>query len=190
MLLSIVLLDFAVYLQHAMFHAIPALWRLHMVHHADVDFDVTTGIRFHPIEVVLSMLVKLSVVAVLGPPVLTVVLFEIALNGVAMFNHANVRIPIALDRVLRLVIVTPDMHRVHHSVEDSEYSTNFGFNLSCWDRLFGTYVAQPARGHQDMTIGLPNFRGGACQTLPRMLAMPFHKEAVIGARCGAKQQLK
>ena len=173
-----------------MFHAIPALWRLHMVHHADVDFDVTTGIRFHPIEIVLSMLVKLSVVAVLGPPVLAVVLFEIALNGVAMFNHANVRIPIAFDRVLRLVIVTPDMHRVHHSVEDSEYSTNFGFNLSCWDRLFGTYVAQPARGHQDMTIGLPNFRDGACQTLPRMLAMPFHKEAVIGARCGAKRQLK
>ena len=189
-LLSIVLLDFAVYLQHAMFHAIPTLWRLHMVHHADVDFDVTTGIRFHPIEIVLSMLVKLSVVAVLGPPVLAVVLFEIALNGVVMFNHANVRIPIAFDRVLRLVIVTPDMHRVHHSVEDSEYSTNFGFNLSCWNRLFGTYVAQPARGHQDMTIGLPNFRDGAYQTLPRMLAMPFHKEAVIGARCGAKQQLK
>ena len=132
------------------------------------------------------MLVKLSVVAVLGPPVVAVLLFEIVLNGLAMFNHANVRIPVGVDHVLRLIIVTPDMHRVHHSVEDAEYSTNFGFNLSCWDRLFGTYVAAPASGHQDMTIGLPNFRDAACQTLPRMLAMPFHKDAVLGARCGAK----
>ena len=183
-LLSIVLLDFAMYLQHVMSHAIPALWRLHMVHHADVDFDVTTGIRFHPIEVALSMLIKLSVVAALGPPVLGVLLFEVVLNGLAMFNHANVRIPAGLDRVLRLIIVTPDMHRVHHSVEDTEYSTNFGFNLSCWDRLLGTYVATPAKGHEDMTIGLLNFRESACQTLPRMLLMPFDKRAGIGARCG------
>ena len=186
-LLSIVLLDFAMYLQHVMSHAIPALWRLHMVHHADVDFDVTTGIRFHPIEVALSMLIKLSVVAALGPPVLGVLLFEVVLNGLAMFNHANVRIPAGLDRVLRLIIVTPDMHRVHHSVEDTEYSTNFGFNLSCWDRLLGTYVAAPAKGHEDMTIGLLNFRESACQTLPRMLLMPFDKRAGIGARCGAKR---
>ena len=185
--LSIVLLDFAMYLQHVMAHAIPVLWRLHMVHHADVDFDVTTGIRFHPIEVALSMLVKLSVVAALGPPVLGVLLFEVVLNGLAMFNHANIRIPAGLDRVLRLIIVTPDMHRVHHSVEDTEYSTNFGFNLSCWDQLLGTYVAAPAKGHDDMTIGLPNFQGSACQTLPRMLLMPFDKRAAMGARCGAKR---
>ena len=146
--LTIVLLDFAIYLQHVIVYAIPALWRLHMVHHADVDFDVTTGIRFHPIEIALSMLVKLSAVAALGPPALGVFIFEVLLNGVAMFNHANVRIPAGLERVIRWIIVTPDMHRVHHSVDDKEYSTNFGFNLSCWDRLLGTYLAAPASGHR------------------------------------------
>ena len=186
--LSIVFLDFAIYLQHVMFHAIPALWRLHMVHHADVDFDVTTGIRFHPIEIVLSMLVKLSAVAALGPPALGVLLFEVVLNGLAMFNHSNVRMSAGLERVVRWIIVTPDMHRVHHSVDDTEYSTNFGFNLSCWDRLLGTYLAAPANGHEGMTIGLLNFREAACQTLPRMLVMPFDRRAAIGARCGVSEE--
>ncbi len=186
--LSIMLLDFAIYLQHVMFHAVPALWRLHMVHHADVDFDVTTGIRFHPIEIVLSMLIKLSVIGILGPPVLAVLFFEVLLNALALFNHANVRIPLSFDRFLRWVIVTPDMHRVHHSVDDTEYTTNFGFNLSWWDRLLGTYLAQPAEGHEGMTIGLPNFREATWRTLPRMLVMPFDKRAAVGARCGAKKQ--
>ncbi|MDA2925545.1 sterol desaturase family protein [Acidobacteria bacterium AH-259-L09] len=181
--LSVVLLDFAIYLQHVMFHAIPALWRLHMVHHADVDFDLTTGIRFHPIEIVLSMLIKLAVVSVLGPPVVGVLIFEVVLNALAMFNHANVRITLRLDRVLRWIIVTPDMHRVHHSVDDVEYTTNFGFNLSWWDRLLGTYLDQPAKGHQGMIIGLENFRHSAWQTIPRLLAMPFFRRAAIGAGC-------
>ena len=186
--LSIVVLDFALYLQHVMFHAIPALWRLHIVHHADVDFDVTTGIRFHPIEAVLSMLIKLSVVAILGPPVLGVLLFEVLLNASAMFNHANVRIPLRVDRFLRWIIVTPDMHRVHHSVDDTEYRTNFGFNLPWWDRLLGTYLDQPAEGHEGMTIGLSNFREPTWRTLPRMLLMSFDKRAAVGARCGVKKQ--
>ncbi len=184
LLVTIVLLDFAIYIQHVIVHAIPALWRLHMVHHADVDFDVTTGIRFHPIEIALSMLVKLSAVAALGPPALGVLIFEVLLNGMAMFNHANVRIPAGLERVIRWIIVTPDMHRVHHSMDDAEHSTNFGFNLSCWDRVLGTYLAAPANGHEGMTIGLLGFRDPASQTLPRMLAMPFDRRAVIGARCG------
>ena len=186
--LSIVVLDFALYLQHVMFHAIPALWRLHIVHHADVDFDVTTGIRFHPIEAVVSMLIKLSVVAILGPPVLAVLLFEVLLNASAMFNHANVRIPLRVDRFLRWIIVTPDMDRVHHSVDDTEYRTNFGFNLPWWDRLLGTYLDQPAEGHEGMTIGLSNFREPTWRTLPRMLLMPFDKRAAVGARCGVKKQ--
>ena len=172
-LLSIVLLDLTVYLQHVMFHALPALWRVHRVHHADLDVDVTTGLRFHPIEIVLSMLIKLAVVAMLGPPVLGVLLFEVLLNALAMFNHANARIPAPLDRVLRLFVVTPDMHRVHHSVEPFEHNTNFGFNLSCWDRLFGTYVAAPAGGHEGMTLGLKRFRDPSGQRLWRMLLMPL-----------------
>ena len=185
--LAIVLLDFAIYLQHVMFHAVPVLWRLHLVHHADVDFDVTTGIRFHPIEIVLSMLIKLSVVAVLGPPVLAVVIFEVVLNALAMFNHGNVRMPAGMDRLLRWIIVTPDMHRIHHSADETEYTTNFGFNLSCWDRLLGTYMDKPEKGHVGMTIGLQNFRDANWQTLPRMLLMPFNKLAAIGARCGKRR---
>ena len=181
-LVSVVLLDLVIYLQHVMFHSIPALWRLHVVHHADVDFDVSTGIRFHPIEIILSMLIKLAAVSALGPPVLAVLIFEILLNSLAMFNHANVRIPLPLDRVLRWFIVTPDMHRVHHSVDQVEYTTNFGFNLSWWDRLLGTYLDQPAKGHQEMILGMENFRDPRWQTLPRMLRMPFFKQAVLGAR--------
>jgi len=144
---SVVLLDFIIYLQHVLVHAVPALWRLHRVHHADPDYDVTTGARFHPLEIVLSMLIKFASIVVLGPPVVAVVLFEVVLNATAMFNHGNIRLPVSLDRVLRLFVVTPDMHRVHHSVEDDEANSNFGFNLPWWDRLFGTYRDQP-RGAQ------------------------------------------
>lgn len=171
---SVVALDLAIYFQHVMFHAVPALWRLHRVHHADLDFDVTTGARFHPVEIVLSMLIKFAVIAVLGAPAVAVILFEVLLNATAMFNHGNVRIPAALDRILRWLIVTPDMHRVHHSVERDETDSNFGFNLSVWDRLFGTYRDQPRAGHEAMTIGIPGFRDPKqCATLPGMLAIPF-----------------
>jgi sterol desaturase/sphingolipid hydroxylase (fatty acid hydroxylase superfamily) len=172
--LAVVALDFAIYLQHVMFHAVPALWRLHRVHHADLDFDLTTGARFHPIEIGLSMLIKLAVVVLLGAPALAVLLFEVLLNATAMFNHANVRLPEALDRILRWFVVTPDMHRVHHSVEDDETNSNFGFNLPWWDRLLGTYRAQPRGGHQGMTIGIRTYRDPKlCAWLPGMLVLPF-----------------
>lgn len=173
-LISVVLLDFVIYLQHVMFHAVPLLWRLHRVHHADLDIDVTTGARFHPIEIVLSMLVKAAVILVLGPPEVAVVIFEVLLNATSMFNHGNVRMPPALDRVLRLLLVTPDMHRVHHSIEEDETNSNFAFNLSVWDRLFGTYLNQPRAGHEDMTIGISTFReANRCVWLPGILALPF-----------------
>jgi sterol desaturase/sphingolipid hydroxylase (fatty acid hydroxylase superfamily) len=152
--LAVIALDFAIWLQHVMLHAVPALWRLHRVHHADPDYDVTTGVRFHPIEMVLSMLIKFGTIAVLGPPVVAVVVFEVLLNATAMFNHGNIRLPIALDQWLRWIVVTPDMHRVHHSIEDDETNSNFGFNLPWWDRLFGTYRDQPRAGHVAMTIGI------------------------------------
>lgn len=171
---AVVVLDFFIWLQHVMVHAVPALWRLHRMHHADLDFDVTTGARFHPLEILLSMLIKFAVVAVLGPPVLAVIVFEVLLNATSMFNHSNVRIAAGVDRVLRLFVVTPDMHRVHHSVEDDETNSNFGFNLPWWDRLFGTYRAQPRAGHEGMTIGIRTFRDGKwCSWLTGMLAMPF-----------------
>jgi sterol desaturase/sphingolipid hydroxylase (fatty acid hydroxylase superfamily) len=166
-------LDLVVYLQHAMFHTMPILWRLHMMHHADLDIDVTTGLRFHPIEIVISMVIKMTVIAALGPSVFTVILFEIILNGTAMFNHGNVRLPLALDRYLRLLVVTPDMHRVHHSVTIRETNSNFSFNFPWWDRLFGTYRAQPVLGHEEMVIGLAQFRDPARNTLGHMLVMPF-----------------
>jgi sterol desaturase/sphingolipid hydroxylase (fatty acid hydroxylase superfamily) len=156
--LSVLALDLAIYFQHLMFHAVPLLWRLHRVHHADLDFDVTTGARFHPVEIVLSMLIKFAVILVLGPPALAVLLFEILLNATSMFNHGNVRLPAGADRVLRVLVVTPDMHRVHHSVDPRETNTNFGFNVAWWDRLFGTYRAQPQAGHAAMTIGVEQFR--------------------------------
>jgi sterol desaturase/sphingolipid hydroxylase (fatty acid hydroxylase superfamily) len=171
---AVIALDFFIYLQHVMVHAVPVLWRLHRVHHADLDYDVTTGARFHPIEILLSMLIKFAVIAVLGPPVLAVILFEIILNATSMFNHSNVRMPAGVDRVLRLFVVTPDMHRVHHSVEDDETNSNFGFNLPWWDRLFGTYRDQPRGGHTAMTIGIRTFREGKwCSWITGMLAMPF-----------------
>jgi len=172
--LSVVAMDFVIYLQHVLVHAVPTLWRLHRVHHADLDFDVTTGARFHPIEIILSMLIKFATIVVLGPPVVAVVIFEALLNGMAMFNHSNVRLPLGLDRVLRLVVVTPDMHRVHHSVEDDETNSNFGFNLSIWDRIFGTYINQPRGGHEGMTIGIHNYREPKqVSWLPGMLTLPF-----------------
>jgi len=171
--IGIVLLDLTIYLQHVMFHAIPILWRLHMVHHADLDYDVTTGLRFHPIEIVLSMVIKLSVVVVIGPPALAVIIFEIVLNSAAMFNHGNIRLSLKIDEILRYFIVTPDMHRVHHSVIIRETNSNFGFNLPWWDRLFGTYRSQPVKGHEGMTIGLSQFRDAKRLTLPWLLILPF-----------------
>jgi sterol desaturase/sphingolipid hydroxylase (fatty acid hydroxylase superfamily) len=186
-LASVVILDLAIYLQHVLFHAVPALWRLHRMHHADLEFDVSTGLRFHPIEILLSMLIKLAVVAVLGAPALAVLIFEVLLNSTSMFNHANVRIPPGIDRVLRWLVVTPDMHRVHHSILARETNSNFGFNLPWWDRLFGTYRAQPAAGHEAMTIGIDQFRDSRELGLDRMVLQPFrgdvgryplgHKEA-------------
>ncbi len=172
--LCVVLLDLAIYLQHVMFHAVPLLWRFHRMHHADLDFDVTTGARFHPVEIVLSMLIKFAVIVALGPPAVAVLAFEVILNATAMFNHSNVRIVSVFDRVLRLLVVTPDMHRVHHSVEDDETNSNFGFNLPWWDRLFGTYRDQPRAGHEAMTIGIHGFHDPrVCDRLPGMLNIPF-----------------
>jgi sterol desaturase/sphingolipid hydroxylase (fatty acid hydroxylase superfamily) len=174
---AVVAMDLVIWLQHVMVHAVPALWRLHRVHHADLDFDVTTGARFHPIEIGLSMLVKFATIAALGPPVLAVVLFELLLNATAMFNHGNIRIPARVDRVLRWFVVTPDMHRVHHSVEDDETNSNFGFNLPWWDRLFGTYRAQPRAGHEAMAIGIHGHRDPhEVARLGGMLALPFRGE--------------
>jgi sterol desaturase/sphingolipid hydroxylase (fatty acid hydroxylase superfamily) len=170
---SVLALDLIIYLQHVMVHAVPALWRLHRMHHADLDFDVTTGARFHPIEILLSMVIKLASVAVLGAPAVAVVIFEVLLNATAMFNHGNLRLPLGLDRVLRLFVVTPDMHRVHHSILPNETNSNFGFNLPWWDRLFGTYRAQPAAGHEGMTIGIEQFRARADLRLDRLLIQPF-----------------
>jgi sterol desaturase/sphingolipid hydroxylase (fatty acid hydroxylase superfamily) len=173
LVIGIVVLDLVIYLQHVIFHAIPILWRLHMMHHADLDYDLTTGLRFHPIEIILSMGIKLTVVAALGPPALAVLIFEILLTGMAMFNHGNILLPSKIDEILRYFVVTPDMHRVHHSVIIRESNSNYGFNLSWWDRLFGTYCAQPVKGHEGMTIGLSQFREPKKLTLPRLLALPF-----------------
>ncbi len=171
---SVVILDFVIWLQHVMVHAVPVLWRLHRVHHADLDFDVTTGARFHTLEIILSMGIKFAAIVLLGPPLVAVVIFEVLLNATAMFNHGNVRIPPRLDRVLRWFVVTPDMHRVHHSVEDDEANSNFGFNLPWWDRLFGTYRDQPRAGHEAMTIGIHKYRSPRqVAWLPGMLALPF-----------------
>jgi sterol desaturase/sphingolipid hydroxylase (fatty acid hydroxylase superfamily) len=176
--LSVLALDFAIYLQHVMFHAVPLLWRLHMVHHADLDFDVTTGIRFHTIEILLSLGIKMAVVVLLGASALAVLVFEVLLNATSMFNHGNVRLPGWLDRVVRLVVVTPEMHRVHHSVLPRETNSNFGFNLPWWDFLFGTYRDQPAAGHEAMTIGLSQLRDEKrVERLHWMLALPFIGDA-------------
>jgi len=172
--LSILLLDLGIYLQHLMFHAVPILWRLHMVHHADLDLDVTSGLRFHPLEILLSMGIKMAVVAALGVPVIAVLIFEITLNATAMFNHGNIYLPEKVDRLLRLLTVTPDMHRVHHSVIIRETNSNFGFNFPWWDRICGTYRDQPVAGHDKMTIGLSQFRSAEQLTLPKLILLPVN----------------
>ena len=172
-LIAVLLLDLAIYLQHVLFHAVPALWRLHRMHHSDLEFDVTTGLRFHPLEILLSMGIKLGVVMALGPPALAVLIFEVLLNASSMFNHSNIRLPLRIDRLLRLLIVTPDMHRVHHSIHPSETNSNFGFNVPWWDRILGTYLAQPNCGHEDMVIGIEQFRNKRSLWLDRMLIQPL-----------------
>jgi sterol desaturase/sphingolipid hydroxylase (fatty acid hydroxylase superfamily) len=172
-LLGFLALDLAIYAQHVAFHKAPLLWRLHRMHHADPDFDVTTGVRFHPFEILISMLIKIAVVIALGIPPVAVIAFEVVLNATSMFNHGNVAMPSWLDRALRAIVVTPDMHRVHHSVDARETDSNFGFNLSWWDRLFRTYRAAPQAGHAGMTIGLPTFRDRAELRLDRLLTQPF-----------------
>ena len=171
----VLILDFAIWLQHLITHKVPILWRLHRVHHADVDMDVTTAIRFHPIEIALSMLLKIGLVYLLGPAAIAVILFEIILNGTAMFNHANLALPKWLDRLVRKVLVTPDMHRVHHSVHRHEHDSNYGFALSIWDRLFGTYIAQPAAGHDDMQVGL-EWQDDRPSKLGWSLSLPFARK--------------
>ena len=170
--IALLLLDLAQYLQHVMFHILPVLWRLHLVHHADLDFDVTTGLRFHPVEAIIWVMVRLSAVAVIGPDPLAVAVYEIALNGMLMFNHGNVRIPAGADGILRFAVVTPDMHRVHHSTVVREASSNFGFIASWWDRIFGTYRDQPAAGHETMGIGLAHYRSDTDLSLPRLMILP------------------
>lgn len=181
MLLGIAALDAVVYFQHMLFHFVPLLWRLHKVHHSDRDLDVTSGIRFHPVEIWLSLCIKLAAIALIGASAKAVVFFEVILNGMALFNHANVGIPISIDRWLRCLVVTPDMHRVHHSVIRRETDSNFGFNLSCWDRVFGTYRAQPAKGHEEMNIGLNDYPDASRQNILWLLALPFMRQ---GPRAG------
>jgi sterol desaturase/sphingolipid hydroxylase (fatty acid hydroxylase superfamily) len=176
--IAVIAMDFVIYLQHVMVHAIPVLWRLHRVHHADLDYDVTTGARFHTLEIILSMLIKFATIIVLGPPLIAVVIFEVMLNATAMFNHGNIYIPEKIDRILRLFVVTPDMHRVHHSIKAPLANSNFGFSLPWWDRLFGTYIAQPVEGHIDMKLGVEDFRDPKqVDYLPGMLLMPFAKHS-------------
>src|SRR5262249_37480522 len=176
-LLGFLILDLVIYVQHVVFHHVPWLWRLHRMHHADLDIDVSTGLRFHPFEIVISMLIKIAVVLALGIPVVAVLLFEVVLNATSIFNHANVSMPAGLDRVLRLFLVTPDMHRVHHSILARETNSNFGFNLPWWDRVFGTYQSQHADGHDAMTIGIEQFRDPRELGLDRMLLQPFRGDA-------------
>ena len=180
-IIGFLLMDLAIWAQHWMFHKVPAFWQLHAMHHADTDIDVSTGLRFHPLEIILSMAIKCMLIVVLGLPALAVLIFEVVLNATSMFNHANMNLPQAIDRVLRLFVVTPDMHRVHHSIEAREHNRNFGFNLPWWDRLFRTYQAQPDAGHDGMTIGLPIHREPEWRTIKGLLTMPFSRE-ILGER--------
>jgi sterol desaturase/sphingolipid hydroxylase (fatty acid hydroxylase superfamily) len=181
-LIGFLILDLAIYAQHVVFHKVPWLWRLHRMHHADLDIDVTTGVRFHPLEILISLLIKIGIVVAFGIPALAVLAFEVVLNATSMFNHSNARMPLALDRVVRWIVVTPDMHRVHHSIERRETDSNFGFNLPWWDRLFGTYRAQPKAGHQGMTIGLPIFREPRELRLDRLLTQPFRDDRAAASQ--------
>ncbi len=187
-LIGFLALDLAIYAQHVAFHKVPLLWRLHRMHHADLDIDVSTGLRFHPVEIVLSMLIKIAVVLLVGVPAVAVVAFEVVLNATSMFNHSNAAIPLWLDRIVRLIVVTPDMHRVHHSVLRHETDSNFGFNLPWWDRLFGTYRPQPEAGHARMTIGLPIFRDPAELRLDRLITQPFRDDTGAAATRIAGEQ--
>jgi sterol desaturase/sphingolipid hydroxylase (fatty acid hydroxylase superfamily) len=175
LLVAVALLDLAIYFRHVMFHAVPTLWRLHRVHHADLEFDATTGVRFHPVEILISTGIKCAAVAAVGAPPLAVLIFEIVLNATAVFNHANASLPESIERWLRWLVVTPDMHRVHHSVEYDESSSNFGFSLPLWDRLFGTYRAQPRLGHARMTLGVDAFRAPGEERLDQLLLQPFRE---------------
>ena len=173
---GVVALDLIIYAQHYVFHHVPLLWRLHRMHHADVDIDVTTGLRFHPLEILISLAIKIAAVLALGVPALAVVAFEVLLNATSMFNHSNVALPAWLDRLARWIVVTPQMHQVHHSIVRAETDSNFGFNLPWWDRLFGTYRAEPAAGEDGVVIGLPVFRDVAERRLVRLLTQPFRAE--------------
>lgn len=178
--ISVVILDLAIYLQHRLFHIIPLFWRFHKVHHADLDYDVTTGLRFHTVEIILSMLIKFAVIFILGIPAVAVIIFEIILNAMSMFNHSNIKLPLKLDAVLRCFLVTPDMHRIHHSVISNETNSNFGFNLPLWDRIFFTYIAQPRLGHTNMTIGLSRYRDIIqVQTIWGILILPFRQQRLL-----------
>lgn len=182
--IAVMLLDLAIYGQHCAFHTVPSLWRLHRMHHSDPDLDVTTALRFHPVEILLSSLLKLLVVALLGASPLAVLIFEVLLNATAMFNHSNIALPLWIDTMLRRVLVTPDMHRVHHSIDARETNSNFGFNLPWWDWLFGTYRAQPVAGHQGMTTGLADFRGNRDQRIDQLLIQPLRRDSGKGADHG------
>lgn len=171
---TLLLLDVAIYAQHIASHKWRWFWRLHQVHHTDLDFDASTAVRFHPLEILLSMLYKIVLILLIGADPVSVIAFEIILNGCALFNHGNVYIPPKLDRVLRYIIITPDMHRVHHSTLHKETDSNYGFSLSCWDRLFKTYTAQPQQQHETMNIGLTPFRDAAELGFLKLLALPFH----------------
>ncbi len=176
LVVGVIALDLVIYIQHVVFHRVPALWRLHRMHHADIDIDVTTGVRFHPLEILISLAIQIVAVAVLGVPALAVLIFEVVLNATSMFNHGNVALPRWLDRLARWVVVTPQMHQVHHSIERAETDSNFGFNLPWWDRLFGTYRAEPAAGEQGVVIGLPIFRDVAELGLVKLLTQPFRND--------------
>ena len=173
---AVILFDFAIYVQHILFHVVPILWNFHRMHHSDTDFDVTTGTRFHPVEIIISVSIKLGVIILIGPPALAVLIFEILLNATAMFNHSNIDLPVNIDRVLRWFVVTPDMHRVHHSIVPKETNSNYGFNIPWWDRIFGTYIAQPNKGHLDMEIGLAIFRDPKYLQLHWLFVQPFINE--------------
>jgi len=175
LIISLISLDLVIYFQHRMFHRVPLFWRLHSMHHTDLDLDVTSGARFHPVEIILSMLIKIAVVILLGPTGLAVIIFETLLNTTAMFNHGNILIPKRIDQTLRWLIVTPDMHRVHHSIIPRETNSNFGFNLTWWDRIFGSYKHQPVKGHHDMTIGLEQFRDPKYLHLHWLVILPLLK---------------
>ena len=190
MLAGFLALDLVIYAQHVAFHKVPVLWRLHRMHHADLDIDVSTGLRFHPIEIILSMLIKIAVVILVGVPPIAVVAFEVVLNATSMFNHSNAAMPGWLDRIVRLLVVTPDMHRVHHSVLRHETDSNFGFNLPWWDRLFGTYRREPQAGHDRMTIGLPIFRDPRELRLDRLITQPFRDDPGAPARAPAVESEK